>query len=434
MVTRVYGTTVIPGDEITVIGGGTIAVSTAFARDIGIVGGMDVDEGTAEPGEVHELRSISVAEELFGENSELARAVRAAISNGVRTVQAVGVPETTATETFASDDTGVLENTPLFDPHVHPDHEIEVSVGLDTFEAVMVYEDPVPADVGADEVHINPITGAWAAETADDYEFTYDYGTYSASIDAVADRTPRILTVLTESMDVANDLAQTLTSRAQDFDFTHGLTGAQPELDPQEYEILMDDPRMSVVAPARSYQDDGLTEQVRTIAAVGGHIASLPLGSSSTYDSLSGLTGLEKSFTPSEAGALIDNRVLPVMRDGRILIVKDMTTSSDVRFERVYANEIVDEATELSHLISQQFIGDLNTPANRGDLDESHRTAYLEMVEDRPPLLDNFSVNVEEGADPNSVNITIGLDVVNVIDTIDVTIVVGDVITNGGAA
>ena len=433
MVTRVYGTTVIPGDEITVIGGGTIAVSTAFARDIGIVGGMDVEEGTAEPGEVHELRSISVAEGLFGENSELARAVRAAISNGVRTVQAVGVPETeVVNEEFVTSTSGTLANAPVFDPNVHPDHEIVVEDAGTPLDVEIVYDTPTAPDAGV--VRINPITGDWEASESATYEFTYDYGTYSAAIDDVAARTPRILTVLTESMDVANDLAETLTSRAQDFNFTHGLTGAQPELDPQEYEILMDDPRMSVVAPARAFQDDGLSEQVRTIAAVGGHIASLPLGSSSTYDSLSGLTGLAESFTPSEAGALIDNRVLPVMRDGRILIVKDMTTSSDVRFERVYANEIVDEATELSHLISQQFIGELNTPANRRDLDESHRTAYLEMVEDRPPLLDNFAVNVEEGADPNSVNITIGLDVVNVIDTIEVTIVVGDVITNGGAA
>lgn len=433
MVTRIYGTTVIPGDEITVMGGGTIAVSTAFARNMGIVGGMDVEEGTATTGEVEEVSSVSEAEGLFGEESELARAVRAAISNGVRTVYAVGVPEETAEETFTTADSGTLENAPLFDPNVHPDHTIEVSVGIDEQEVTIVYEDPVPADAGVDEVLINPITGAWAADTSDDYEFTYDYGSYSQAITSVADRTPRTLAVLTESMDVANELAAELSTRAQNFNFTHGLTGAQPELDSNEYEILMDDPRMSVVAPARSFTDDAEEKQVRTIAAVGGHIASLPLGSSSTYDSLSGLTGLAQSFTPSEAGALIDESVLPVMRDGRILIVKDMTTSTDVRFERIYANEIVDEATELSHLISQQFIGELNTPGNRQDLDESHRTAYQEMADDRPPLLDNFAVSVEEGADPNSVTITIGLDVVNVIDTIDVKVVVGDVITNGGA-
>ena len=431
MVERVYGTTVIPSDQITVVGGGTIAISTAFAQDAGLVGGMDVENGTGESGEVYELRSVSRAVDLFGEDSELARAVRATISNGVQTVYAVGVPETEATEED-TDDSGTLENAPLFDPNVHPDHEISVTAGVETLDVRIVYDSPVSADADEDEVLINPITGEWAADESDTYEFVYTYGSYTEAINDVADRVPRILAVCTESNDIANELAETLNSNATEFDFTHGVVGAQPELDPTGFELLQDEPRLSVVAPARSFTDDAQTRQVRTAAAVGGHLASLPLGSSSTYDSLSGLTGLAETYSPNDAGSLIDAGVLPVMRDGRILVVKDMTTADDVRFERVYSNEIVDEATEISHLISQQFIGELNTQTNREDLLDSHDSAYLEMKNDRPPLLDNYSVDVNDTGG-NVVELTIGLDVVNVIDNIEVQIVVGDVITNGGA-
>ncbi|MFL9629363.1 hypothetical protein, partial [Aeromonas jandaei] len=62
-------------------------------------------------------------------------------------------------------------------------------------------------------------------------------------------------------------------------------------------------------------------------------------------------------------------------RDG-IKLIKDMTTSTDMRFERVYVTEIVDEATEISHIINQQFIGEPNVSEQRELLAESHRTAY----------------------------------------------------------
>ena len=432
MVERVYGTTVIPSDQITVFGGGTIAVSTAFAQDAGLVGGMDIEEGTGEAGEVYELRSVSRAVDLFGENSELARAVRATISNGVQTVFATGVPETESTEEFTQVDEGVLENAPLFDPHVNEEHEIEVLDGATELDVTIVYDEPVSADAGPDEILVNPITGEFATADSGTYDITYTYGTYDDAITDVASRAPRVLGVLTESNEVADELVSTLNTNATQFDFTHGFVGARPELDPTGYETLQDEPRLSVVAPARSFTDDAQTSQVRTLAAVAGHVASLPLGSSSTYDSLSGLTGLAETYSPNDAGSLIDNGVLPVMRDGRILVVKDMTTSTDVRFERVYSNEIVDEATEISHLISQQFIGELNTQANREDLQDSHDSAYLEMKNDRPPLLDDYAVSVEDTGG-NVVELTIGLDVVNVIDNIEVTIVVGDVITNDGA-
>jgi hypothetical protein len=212
----------------------------------------------------------------------------------------------------------------------------------------------------------------------------------------------------------------------------HGIVGASPEVTPGSYSDSFDDRRLIVVAPSRGYTDTAETNEQRTMGTVGGKQAGKPLGDSTTYESLGGFASLRTSFTNSELATLIDNQVYPIKQSGGITVIKDMTTSKDTQFERVYASEIVDEAAEISHQISQQFVGEANTSTNRLALGESHRSSYQEMQDDA--LLDAYHVTVSEGANDNEVDVDIGLDVVNVMDIIDVTITVGDVVTNGGAA
>ena len=55
-------------------------------------------------------------------------------------------------------------------------------------------------------------------------------------------------------------------------------------------------------------------------------------------------------------------------------------------------------------------------------------------VSESDDLLEDFFVNATEGANDFEVDVDVGLDVIGVMDTIDVTITVGDVVQNGGAA
>jgi len=129
---------------------------------------------------------------------------------------------------------------------------------------------------------------------------------------------------------------------------------------------------------------------------------------------------------------MIDKGLYVLQERGAVTVVKDTTTSSDPRFERVAWSEIVDEATEISNVISQNFIGEANTEDNRLRLGENHRSAYDELLADN--LLDEYVVSVSESADPSVVDVDIGLNVVDYMDRIEVDIRVGDVVTNGGAA
>jgi hypothetical protein len=432
-----YGTTIIPSDQITVRSGGTVAISVAFATTLGLVGGMDTANGSATPGEVQTVESVPDAESLFGEGSELAEQVRLALAQNTppSTIYAVGVSETTGvTDSTSGSDTGTLDNAPAFDPNVNSEHTIEAQ---DTTEGVnvevnIVYESAPSTPNDANTINLNPVTGEWAADEVSDYDITYDYGNYSDAISAVADEVPRFLGVLTENTSVANDLLSTLNDRAQDFDFMHGVVGALPEIDVSNYSDNFDSRRLSVVAPSRGFTDSANTEMRRTTGAVAGKQAGKALGDSTTYESLAGFVDLNTGYTNSQLGTLVDSQVLPLKQGGGITVIKDMTTSQDVRFERIYASEIVDEATEISHQISQEFIGRRNTDDNRLSLRESHASSYAEMsAED---LLEAFSVSVSKGANDFEVDVNIGLDVIGVMDTIDVTITVGDVITNGGVA
>lgn len=436
MVTRIYGTTVIPSDQITILGGNSIAVSAAFSSVAGIVGGMDVDDTDAEAntGEVYTLSSQSRGEELFGENSELAEQVRLALANGAAEVKAIAVTETDVT-TEALVDSGTLENSPVFDPTVHYDQEITVDDGSGgDVTLTIVYDDADVTDAaGADELVLNPNTGTYDAGSTG-YEIDYSYGDYEGAIDTLLlESDMRVVAVCSELEEHATYLDTELEARAVDFEFSSGLVGV-PSGSDETYTHNLDAPRTSLVQPSRGYVDTAETKQARTVGAFAGLLASKELGSSSTYDTLRGFTGLVDDFRPSEAGSIIDNKITPLIEDGRIFVVKDITTAEDVRFERIYSNEVVDEVAELSHQINDQYIGDRNTDDNQVAIEEGHRTFLTEMRDNNPVMLDGYDVSLSvPETDPNQIDIELAIDVVGVIDTIDVRIIKGDVVQFGGA-
>jgi len=425
---EIYGTTGIPGQSAEVRSGGTVAISAAFERTVGLVGGMDTASGSATSGDVVTVESSADAADLFGEPSELKRQVDLAFANGAGTVYAAPVSETETTETFSSQSGGVLSNTPVLDPNVQPEHDITETGGV----AVNIVYGTPSTPTEADTINLNPVTGEFEADASGTYDITHSYGDYSSAITEVVTKVPRIVGVCTEAPSLGNDVLTELNSLDVDFQFSHGIVGAGPEVVPSSYTDAFDDRRMVRTAASRGYLDAAEQEEVRVVGAVAGRAAGKALGDSLTAETLQGIVSLRTSYTNSEAADLIDQQVMPIQQRGGAYVVKDMTTSTDSRFERLYASEIVDEATEISHLVSEDFVSRRNTGENRSELESSHRSSYSEMVGDN--LLEAFFVDVRKGDNDFEVDVNIGLDVVGIIDTIDVTITVGDVVTNGGAA
>lgn len=432
MVTKVYGTTVIPSDQITVRSGGSIGFVAEAQNTAGLVGGMDTSTGTANEGEVVEVPTAQDAATLFGEESELYHQCRLAIQNGARTLWAVGVTESAGSDTFNSVSQGTLDEVPM-DPNVHPDHTITETGGNDVN---IVYDEPVVAPTASNTINLNPRTKSWKADSSGTYTIEYTYGDYTTATANMVAYEPRFLGVCTEVTEAINEAVTDLTTEEDEFKFMQAIAGAPVDLDAGTYSDSLDEMRLSIVASSRGYIDDALTEEVRTVGAVTGYLASLPLEATATYKSLSGLTGLRQEFTPTQAGSLTDAGVLPLMKIGRqVKIVKDMTTSTDSRFERVYSVGITDEVSELLHTVTQDFIGRLNTPVNRTLYEATVSRALDSMRDDNPPALDGYTLTVtKHDTDPNAITVKLGIDIVNVIDTAYVEIVVGDVILNGGVS
>lgn len=431
-----FGTTTsgVPANRVTVRGGGTVSISAAFSNTYGIVGGMDTANGSATPGEVQTISSPTDATTQFGGDSELKEQIDLAFTNGAAIIYAVGVSETSVTDSFSGTGEGTLNNKPAFDPNLHDQHDITVT---DTVEATDVtvnidYSSPPATPSESNTMNLNPVTGEWDADESTDYDISYTYGDYPSAITEIVKKVPRFVTVLSENATVANDLLTELNTYATNFSFMHGVAGTLPNIDPSTYSDSFDDRRISVVSPSRAFLDTANTNMTRTMGAVGGYQASKELGNSSTKESLNGFVDLNTKYVGSEIGDLIDNQVLPLEQRGGVKVAKDMTTSTDPRFERIYASEITDEATEISNNVSEDFVGDQFTETKMKDLGESHSTSYAEMKNTN--LLDDFDVTVSEGANTNEVDVDVSLDIIDLMDVVDVTLTVGDRITNGGAS
>lgn len=423
-----YGTTAdIPGDSITVREGGTVAAGVAFTTTLGLVGSMDTANGSATPGEVQNITSQSDADGAFGADSELATQVNLALSQGgVSTIFAAGTPTTTTTQSETASQQFTIDDAPAMDPRVTT-HEVtgtDTAAGQD-LTVNIVDASPPSEPTDANTVNFNPRTGEVHADESSDYDITYTYADWSTAIDSVAAKIPRILSVCTEAASVRSVALSTVNNYDPDFDFMHLMVGAPFGLDGTTYTPSESDRRLAVVATSRGWLDEAETDMARTVGAAGGLQASVPLGDSTASTSLNGFASLGETFSNSTQATMIDNGLYPLGRDGGIEVVKDTTTSDEAKFGRISWSEIVDEAVELSHQISKDFVSEANTENNRLALGESHRNSFREMQNDN--LLDAFYVSVvDTGGDEVSVNV--GLDLVDYMDKISVDISVGDVV------
>jgi hypothetical protein len=112
--------------------------------------------------------------------------------------------------------------------------------------------------------------------------------------------------------------------------------------------------------------------------AVAGLISKLQYYQSPTFKALTGVSELEKRYTPSQLMELLKAGVLPVeARRGRGLIIeKGISTSK----EQISVTRIADHAVRATKNVSENFIGTLNTEGGRTALREKIIETFLTMV------------------------------------------------------
>jgi hypothetical protein len=112
--------------------------------------------------------------------------------------------------------------------------------------------------------------------------------------------------------------------------------------------------------------------------AVAGLISKLQYFQSPTFKALTGVSELEKRYTPSQLMELLKAGILPLeARRGRgIIIEKGISTSK----EQISVTRIADHAVRSTKNVSENFIGTLNTDGGRMALREKLTETFITMV------------------------------------------------------
>ena len=433
MVTFTAGTTQIPSDNISVSAANTIAPPSGVTQSVGLVGtadiGSDDTQGTATEGESYRVTNGSQARNLFGDDSELTRQVDLAFLNGVSVVYAAAFQTTTETTTLSSTDTGTISEQ-VADPNVSIGHLITEP----SEEITIVYdESPSAPDSG---IAVNPISGEIQAASSGTYDIEYSSYSHQTAIDAVVSDEPRVMAVLSEDPAVHTYASSELESKQESFAFSHAIGGVRPVGDTEsvsDYVTSFDSlpttsNRLGLTAASRGYTNTAETDEVRTAGVAASMAAAKPLGESITADGLAGIFSLRDTFAVDQLGGLLDNDLLPIGEYGGLNIIQDRMTATDEAFSRLYGNEVIDEAVRRTHTVSTDFIGEQSTVTNINNYRRNLRNQYKDLRDDSPPKLDGFNLQISQDVD-GDLSVTLLLDVVDIIDTVDVDAIVGDILS-----
>jgi len=387
------------------IRGATTATRAGQTNAVAIVGGYDESNAASEvtTNEATRITDPTTASDTFGA-SEIAREAQAIAANGVGTIYGVPVPETQTTETVSTSSSATLAESPVFDPTVHPDHEILVTdtdAGAD-LTVNIVYDDAPSTPTKDNTANVNPINGEVAIDTSGNYDITYTYGEYADAISTAGDLNVAAIHVGTEAPSVKSTLQTELADRAQDFDFIRGYVGATPDIGPTDigdYTPDVQDWRIVEVAPSRA---SGASGAVRTAAAVAGFMASQPIGpdGSGLYDAVGGITSLNTEYRPSEAKDF--NGVTSLTRNG--LVARAKTTSTEEQFEDIYAVEIIDNVALGLFNVARSYAGG---PQDTNELETLLSIQCQSFATGNPPQL---GFGDGRSANPYDVTVSLGTD------------------------
>lgn len=401
--------------ELTVRGANTVA-RAGETNAVAIVGGYDASNAASKvtAGQATAITDPAAASDTFG-NSEIARAAQAISANGVGTMYGVPVPETQNTESISSGASITLSETPVFNPELHPDHEITVT-DTDTstdLNVNVVYANSPSTPSEADTVNVNPINGAVEIDASGNYDVTYTYGDYQTAVNAAADLPVRYLYVGTESDSVKATVLTELSDIAADFDFKRAFMGTMPAIDVADissYTPNQRNWRLVEVAPPLA---TGANGPVRTAAAICGSAAAQSIGpdGSVLYDAVNGITSLNTSYRASEIKDFDAVTALTRNRE----VGRAETTSDVEQFSEIYVCEIIDDVALDLFETAKDYAGG---PQDLQELETLLNVVCQGKASGNPPLL-----GFGDGRDQNPYSVTTSFGTTNDVANAGVSIV-----------
>lgn len=422
------GSTTLPGVQTEIESASSAGVNLNAAAVVGLVGQADLSNGTANANEVYAVSTPVKARTWFGSGSPLAENCVDALVEGAYPVYAVA-PE--KIEVVGEDLSGLGSTSGILTDVPGPEDASEYTFTIDsvTKTTVITYNDPNGESPGTDEVYVNPVTGEFkldnAPSTSGSVDYSYfDYPTATAALyDGEADRID-LVGVLNENEDAVMDAHNKALLHAGRYEFTTVIAGAGARVDTTTYSNSFDSSRIQLLHPTRNADDESI------IGAYLGLRASLGINNSPIWKRLNTQNDLSVTLSKSEQEDLVGAKVVPLADESRgARIVEDLTCVSDsnsdeASMRQVLHRLIVDYVTEVVHILSERFIGELHTQAALNSLQEVIGNEMSKLQTQNS--ITAYTINVEK-VDALTASVDVGIDTVDPLRNILATITAGEI-------
>lgn len=459
----------LPGVRAQVIGGGLATTQIGREQKLVIFGRGDPQNGTAVVNDPTDIQTRVDASRKFGSGTELADGIEKALRNkgNMDFIYGVMPEEIDVQAEPISGGSGTLANAPIVE-----DMSFITVMNTTTASEVDVefrYESPPTAPDTSGTVHINPLTGEFAASGTDDYEVDYPYLDWATALDS-ADQVLNhsevgVYATLTDSANVAGLLSDKLSGPDADtpglrheYKLAMGVVGAQPNatnadgegtIDIGAYSTPIDDHSIFMPGPVRVSGTEGRT----ILGGIGGRFAGNELSNPIYGDSVLGYDRLTQAVTRNEEDTFREKNLIPVVDDyrdggGGISLEGHMSTSTATDWERSFQNRRITDLMLLAqreigtaardNLMRDQQLSEIESQVTdvfrrfaraglirgnpEGDADDGGGTGTGGEESETP-----FFVDVTR-ADTNTIAIASGFSPVSVITGVDETITVADTI------
>jgi hypothetical protein len=423
--------------SVTTQGGGIGALDLSVTEKLVVFGRGDTDNGTVTANTPTRVTSASQVEPTFGTGSRIADAIRDAAGNGQAFSVTFGVvPEQVpVTAESVTGGSSTLSNIPIEDASLI---DVQNTTAGQSESVVFRYEEPIDTSVLASgEVAINPDTGAFEAGDSDDYEVDYEYlkwqDAFDAATEVVDPQEAGQWVVLSDSESIISDAVTSVTPlRQNQFKMVRVAGGAEPSatsdtgeanIDPGSYTDNISSASTFLFGPVR---EQGAS--VRTaLGAIGGKMASVPLGESILAEPLNGVGDLVQQMPIPVQEDLEDSDVVSVSDFGSPTIEGNQSTSSAGRRQTFFTRRLADRLILAARAIARATRGDVASPDTADFVENRLEDEIVDLV-DRNLLEPNtdgeqkFFVSAQ--ADPNNpkkLNVDFGFTPEGIVDTVSFT-------------
>lgn len=424
------GDTTLPGVQTTVESDRSFAVSGGSPGTPGLVGEADLVNGSATAGTVYRITTPVEARNRFGD-SLLGNSVGDALQAGAYPVYAVATPEATATDDLSgvSSTSGTLANAPVSDESSDTSFIIDGNPKT----TIVTLDDPYTKNPGTDEVYVNHVTSDYELDTVpgdtdstnDTVEYTYyDYATGIQNLGSEEGDEIDFMFCLTEESASVDALEAEVDRLESEYGFALGVGGAGLNVDPANYANPYDNSRMQLLYPTRT--DEGHS----ILGAYAGLRSAIGIEASVMRKRLRKVDTARRTLTKSEKEDLDAENVVPVEnRSPGVRIRTDATSvldsnSAEASMRDGLSRLIVDYVTEITHDVSDDFIGSLHTQDNRNSMRSMISNRLSELVESNAIIA--FTVTVQE-VDAYTAEVNVSVETVKPLRNVIANVTAGEV-------